>query len=72
MSKPFMVIAGGWVIGVLISAPALIESFRRNGMGASIPGLSPVTSEVVVTLMFAVIPPLLAASLVKARRGKDR
>jgi hypothetical protein len=70
MSKAFWVMALGWVVGVVVAAPGAFRSADGQGGGLVIPGFSPLTSEFILTTAFALIPPLLAATVIRIRRNR--
>jgi hypothetical protein len=72
MTRVFWVIAAGWIIGVIASAPSAFERADRNGAGLVVPGLSPTLSEVIITTSIALLPPLLAATVIRTRRRQGR
>jgi len=72
MTRTFWVVAIGWIVGVLTSAPFVIRGANGRGIGQLIPGLSPSVSEGVVIGLIALVPPLLAARVIRARRAQGQ
>jgi hypothetical protein len=70
MTRVFWVIATGWVFGVIGAMPSALEQMHRRGAGLLIPGFAPTSSDVVITAAMALLPPLLAAAVIRSRRGR--